>query len=165
MSINPDETAKKRLFGQKKTYKELANYVASQLKSGKTQDEIAQIMGYKTRKSIYQLIQLGKTLGLYEKSHKAQQEKKSEFRFYKENEDFLKDPLVDFWVKKMKERTWGGKPVEGWPDKLRMFKTVGKCNRKNVKFQGRIRSQQSKNPKTQKNNRKDNLLSIRKGVS
>ena len=124
--MQPSEFPRKLLFGRKATYAEFAKYVASQQKIGKTQKEIAKKLGFKTRKSINQIIEVGKTLGYYDLAEKVRTDVNQAAKFYESEEAFNNHPLIEKWVDNMRHRSRGGTPMKTWASLVLKFHTI--CN-------------------------------------
>ena len=133
LSINANEMARKRLYGKKVTFSDLAKYIASQIQGNSksnipksTQSEVAKKLGYRDTKSIRALIKLGEELGYYTQSEQVAKSENKAFKFFNSVDAFESDPLIKKWVEIMRSRSRGGTELKGWHTLLSKFKNI--CN-------------------------------------
>lgn len=131
MSLNPDAICRKKLRGKVATNKDFALEVAKLSKGNSqenvyamTDNQIAEILGFKHYTSIQNFKVLAKDLGFFNDSEEANVNK-SKYHIQEDIQKFIDMyPSVQVWAKDMDKRARGGKPFQGKRSHLRKFKSV-----------------------------------------
>ena len=131
--MNPEDAAKKRLFGRRVQNKDIASYVANALlgSAGRPPMNLSEIqrkLGYKDPKSVRQFRDLALDLGLLEKDAEGRIHRRNrtrEFNAFLENDAFAKHEAIAPWIESMMNRKQG-RPLKIMRGRITTFRKL--CN-------------------------------------
>lgn len=129
--MNPEDAAKKRLFGKRVSNKDMARYVASAILGSKglppmNLSQIQRKLGYKDPKSVRQFRQMALDLGYLEAGPDGKirrPDRGTTLKAYLSTDAFAQHPLVKPWIESMANRK-GGKPLKSMRGRITTFKKL-----------------------------------------